>query len=395
MMKTRKLNRLIAIGLLCLVAAACGSRGDIYGGQENLPVAGVSPWGKIDFYGEYELVQPFILEPEPDHELIEPFVMGHEDRWLLFYEDATMHDEGADLVHTRSIIRLAQSGNGFDWEIIDDAVLAPSQDWEEGIVGAPTVIYYDGSFILYYRGGTGNGIGRAVSQDGWTWVKSPDNPILIPDQDWEGGPGGIVTSPSIALEDGTYMLWYGGGLAGYGPLDKLMGKAVGYAESEDGVHFIKRDIYGRDSEADPGSVAPILTAEKDWEGVQEELPDTGAVGMPGVYVDRSGDRSVFRMYYTGHRIGDLYSDNASIGYAGSFDGIEFVRADDLLNPVVTEKFALTLPGISELLDYDEYAGAAFQPSNGQYLMVFTQADALDQLSYGLKGISMAACPPLE
>lgn len=66
------------------------------------------------------------------------------------------------------------------------------------------------------------------------WIKPEDNPILSPTEEWEGKD---VLEPTVLFEDGIFKMWYTGGLPA----------ALGYATSEDGIHWIKHEsnpIYG-------------------------------------------------------------------------------------------------------------------------------------------------------
>lgn len=388
---------LFALGILAIIAltGACGSLGDIFGGQDNLPVSGVWPWGKIDYYNEYELTQPFILLSDENTEYIEPFLMETNNGYRIYFEIADFEEENGIVKHVRSQVFLAESKNSVDWEIANEGnpVLAADVDWENGFVGAPTVAVNNGRHVMLYGGNRGAGIGRATSDDGITWAKEETNPVISPDQKWEGGEFGSVISPSIVIDKGITHVWYGGGQAGHGAIDLLMGQSIGYARSENGLDFVKMDSVGRTSLSQPGRVEPVLNPKKKWEGNIPKEALTGAVGMPGVFLDDKSDRPVFRMYYSGNRIGDMYSDNVSIGYAGSFDGIEFVRADDRFSPIVTEIFVLTLSGISDMLAYDEFSASVIRNGENSYLMAFSQVDSLNWLSYGLKGIALASCPP--
>lgn len=389
---TYALFLVLALGCVC---ASCGSLGDIFGGQDNLPVSGVTPWAKIDRFAEFELIQPFALTSDDKTEFLEPSLLRTEGLYRMYFEVARFDEGTGGLAHTQSAVYLAESPDGLDWKVVNDEqpVLEADRTWEDGYVGAPCVIRVDDGYVMYFGGGRGAGIGRADSPDGIVWTKHEANPVLVPDQDWEGGTLGRVLSPGAVFYEGIVHLWYAGGVSGYGLLDQLQGRAIGYARSDDGVVFEKTDADLRTATSHAGRVRPVLEPAKDWEGRLSEGDGSGAVGMPGVLLDTRAEQVVFRLYYSGNRIGGMYEDNVSIGYAGSFDGLEFVRADDLLNPVVTETFALTVDGVSDLLDYDEFSASVIRDRADRYLMAFAQIDALNWLSYGLKGIGLASCPP--
>jgi predicted GH43/DUF377 family glycosyl hydrolase len=77
----------------------------------------------------------------------------------------------------------------------------------------PTVIQVDGVFLMWY-GSYSNAnrqttaLGFAVSEDGLTWRKHPNNPVLSPDPNrpWESH---YVTSESVVrMPDGSFRMWY-------------------------------------------------------------------------------------------------------------------------------------------------------------------------------------------
>lgn len=73
-------------------------------------------------------------------------------------------------------------------------ILTNDTPWEGAVVEAPTMIYREGYYYLFYSGNTfdieqyGIGVARSTSPTG-TFVKSPANPILASDETFDG-PGG-------------------------------------------------------------------------------------------------------------------------------------------------------------------------------------------------------------
>jgi hypothetical protein len=167
---------------------------------------------------------------------------------------------------------------------------------------------------LYYTGNSGigeglssfPGLGLAISSDGKTWEKHPENPILKPtgrpgNPDRYGIAGGSVLK--VILPKGeTEWRWYYTACPSLGPdLFLNQQKICCYAVSSDAIHWERR--------------GPVLfrNPERDYENV------AGA----GPVVKQEPDRS-FRMWYS--MIGTRWGAY-SIGYAESDDGIRWHRGD--------------------------------------------------------------------
>lgn len=54
--------------------------------------------------------------------------------------------------------------------------------WERGRVNAPSVLSAGGTYLMFYEGGQGEGIGLATSKDGLSFEKYRDDPVLTGDQ---------------------------------------------------------------------------------------------------------------------------------------------------------------------------------------------------------------------
>ncbi len=99
----------------------------------------------------------------------------------------------------------------------------PANDWENAIVYAPS-LYHDGSqFIMFYVGINSTTaldatrIGMATSHDCVTWTRSADNPVMdVPVVGSWDEHGSFV--PSVIFKDGTWMLYY---LSGANPNEQI------------------------------------------------------------------------------------------------------------------------------------------------------------------------------
>jgi len=357
------MNRRRFVILLLLAAAgfilgACGTSEDIFGSLNGIPNAGVSPWRKVDLDPETDLIQPYVLFGDNHTVLTEPCYLIVDGRHYLFYE-------AFDALAERRVIYLAAGDSWLTLETINDGlpVLEADRIWEAGSVGAPAVLHRDDRFLMWYAGGEGAGLGLARSDDGLTWRKNEDNPVLTPEQTWEGGEAGIVAAPSVVHHDGKYRMYYSAGRAGGPALQARAGRAIGYATSPDGIVWEKYEDN------------PVLVADQPWEGWEENDDSAGWVSSPSLLIEHPAERDVYRLYYTGNLTGDPLATNASIGYAGSYDGVEWTKASVKVNPVLSELFSLTLPGLSEYLLYSEFAPSVLN-QEGVYRMVFGQFEPL-------------------
>lgn len=110
-----------------------------------------------------------------------------------------------------------------------------------------------------------------------------------------------INRPSVLKKDGRYLMWYTGQVKP-GAAD---GKSwIGYAHSEDGLHWHRRET-------------PVLSFDHAWE--------KNAVMCPHVLWDETAGQ--FRMWYSG---GEQYEPDA-IGYAHSADGIHWTKHEG--NPI--------------------------------------------------------------
>ncbi len=166
-------------------------------------------------------------------------------------------------------------------------VLSASEAWEEGIVSSPHVTADPaGGLVMFYEGGvTMPSIGRAVSSDGVTWEKHPD-PVLVG-----------ASSPSIAFVEREPWLFV------TRPNEIGIWRAV---DTGSGFSF------------DPAAVVvPRPEAPKAF--------DRGAVSEPFVLADPTLADGVTRVHLWFTGTDDEDPPASSIGYAASFDGIDWPR----------------------------------------------------------------------
>jgi predicted GH43/DUF377 family glycosyl hydrolase len=177
-------------------------------------------------------------------------------------------------------IGLAESVDGTTWMRVADTVLMPTPNgWDGALVAPGTVLKENGIYTMYYTGqnpaGTGHAIGVAQSQDGqhWTKIKKilPDvqnivqtgvvkvnnlyylyyhtapsyalhlatsadgmnwqtyagNPVLTPNQPWEGN---ALAYGSVIYENNIFTMLY---------VNTASSQSFGMATSTDGIHWSK------------------------------------------------------------------------------------------------------------------------------------------------------------
>ncbi|MBM3239118.1 T9SS type A sorting domain-containing protein [Candidatus Poribacteria bacterium] len=111
-------------------------------------------------------------------------------------------------------IGYATSGDGLVWNkhpsnpVLD---LGENGSWDAMGVSSPTVLYDDVGYRMWYVGYDGSKmrIGYATSGDGLVWNKHPSNPVVD-----LGGSGSWdangVSAPTVVFKNGTYRMWYTG-----------------------------------------------------------------------------------------------------------------------------------------------------------------------------------------
>lgn len=112
-------------------------------------------------------------------------------------------------------IGYAESEDGITWEkFADNPVLEPDKNnrWEQHKVCACHVLKHDGWYYMFYIGHMHEEraqVGMARSRDGITgWEKHPQNPIIAPDAGtWDGL---SVYKPYVLWDGEKWVMWYNG-----------------------------------------------------------------------------------------------------------------------------------------------------------------------------------------
>lgn len=204
-------------------------------------------------------------------------------------------------------IGLATSRDGLTWSKYEGnpVVKVGARDaWDDGTVIAPSVIFYDGLFRMWYRGihgyppGRQESIGLATSPDGIHWTKYAANPVLTAGPAvWESK--GLM-SASVQVAAGVYKMWY------VGQGGDAATARIGYATSTNGVDWTKYD----------GNPVVDVGPQGSWEDYRVLYPSV-------LFHD-----GMYEMWYTGSTL----PLSNQVGHALSADGVEWTKSS--LNPVL-------------------------------------------------------------
>lgn len=195
---------------------------------------------------------------------------------------------------TRKAIGYTESRDGIHWKEPKEVLsVTEGSVWEADEVNRPSVIFYNGHYMMWYSGQMKpyledgrSVIGLAVSTDGIHWEKR-SMPVMEPDQEWELQ---AVMCPHVLYDEeaSLFKMWYAAG-CNHEP------DAIGYAESRDGICWKKC----------PDN--PILCADPKNHWEQHKVVAPCVIKEDGW----------FYMFYVGH----LHEERAQVGLARSRDGI--------------------------------------------------------------------------
>jgi len=129
-------------------------------------------------------------------------------------------------------IALVESLDGISWSRPVIVLRPRNTGWEDQI-NRPVVIKCNGLYYMWYTGQTESQsfVGRAVSPDGISWTRDMKTPVISPDLPWEVS---AVMCPHVIYDESEeiYKMWYSAG-------EQFEPMAIGYASSDDGIHWRK------------------------------------------------------------------------------------------------------------------------------------------------------------
>jgi len=387
--------------------AACGflgEKGKEPRGDTDLPTSGVGKFEKQDFYCDAEFIQPFLLE-EPTGSLwsvSEPWLLADGGSIRLWFE-RRVNIGSASEIHTAVLA----VGAGTDCRDVNASIVPPVQQVlldpdPARPVGAPTVLKMGGAYHLWFEVGNGEAIGYARTDRcapgdcaSWDLVTAL---ALEPNQAWENG---SIGSPSVVFFNGLYRMWYDGDRNG----QRSIGHAWSY-DGQDWTKSDASGAEGAAVGGAGGGVLPVLRAtQANWEFWYPDPASprhVGRVGTPGVIVFQSPLRTLLLMYYAGNLQGALVPPprypssiglDASIGIAASEDGLNWQKAPSFsqpdvianeINPIMAEKLPVSIDPdrpegsvnvFNPLFIVSEASPAVLEIVPNQFfLMVWHQAD---------------------
>lgn len=236
----------------------------------------------------WEKVPYPVLGNKQDGIFYDPFVRWLDDRFVMYVSNRT----------NNCIVR-CESFDGITWsKPIPVLHGTGNHDWRERVNRA-SVVYKDGIWYMWYTGmsASESKIGMAFSEDGINFNSDNNEPILIPEMDFEKK---SVMNPCVIWdeEDKIFKMWYAAG-------EKFEPDVLCYATSKDGK---KWDKYENN---------PVFTHGN-------HIYDQAKVGGCDIIKTNGG----YIQFYIGYE----NIDNARICAAFSKDGINWERYRN--NPIL-------------------------------------------------------------
>lgn len=150
----------------------------------------------------------------------------------------------------KASVAVSESIDGYAWSKPHICIgpRATKEGWEDDL-NRPAVLYKDGVYHMWYTGqfrpGEADGTSHlfyAVSEDGLTFRRVQNTPVLVPEREWEKV---AVMCPDVLWdeEEQLYKMWFSGG-------EQYEPNAIGYATSKNGINWqknIKNPIFHADA----------------------------------------------------------------------------------------------------------------------------------------------------
>lgn len=290
------------LGLFILAISSCK--------QDNSPVP-----LKFKAYENNPVLSPGEAGSWDELFLWTPQIVFDENKFCLFYLGGN--------VSGRMAVGFATSEDGFHFtKFAGNPVLSPDNSGFDAFTVGPGMIVKDDSlWQMYFNAqelvsfAPGRHIGRASSKllEG-PWTKD-EHPVLTSGDAGEWDAGFIIPSTVLKLENGSFIMFYSGGLD-IALFDDFF---IGMATSKDGTTWKK---YNNPETNDHpyASSDPVLASGKDGEW------DGAFVWMANVTKTKEG----FSMYYSASAVNSR-KEIKNMGHASSADGIHWKKYRN--NPV--------------------------------------------------------------
>lgn len=345
---------------LCIIAllSAC-PQGEVSVAAPELSSTQLDPMYRLSFHRQNQLKTSEGGNLAAHDVFSDPSVLFENGKYRMWFTAANKpHTDSQEMG-----ISYAESDDGVTWTPRLDSgsgepelLLKPTAGgWDAGGVETPHVLKAaDGRYLMYYSGdvppaGSHSwGIGLAVSDDGFTWSKVGEGPIMDGRGDWEGpffeGSGknrkrvGGVAEPSVVYDSEAqlYRMWY----SALGHKNEKIAFRIGYATSTDGVQWEKHQD-------------PVFEPAADGAWDDAVVSHTNVVFHPvqGYHMFYFGTSA--ENYRRGEENGAAMM-TGSIGHAFSRDGVTWERdANPVLSVVPDSWEAWTVGGPSSVIQDDE------------------------------------------
>jgi len=298
----------IISGLIFLILAQVGCRQDTtttppkFTGYKNNPVLSPGEPGSWD-----------------DLSVSVPQIIWHENVFYLFYMGYG--------TSVRMAVGLATSNDGvYFTKFAGNPVLAPDDKGFDAFTTGPgRVLIDDSMWVMYYNGqelagfSPGKSVGRATASVPTGPWKRNETPVLSSGSKGEWDAGFIIPCSVLKLNDGSYRMYFLGGIE----ITAWKDFYIGLATSGDGIKWKKYN--------DPAtSQHPFADSDPVLKNGNKGSWDEAYIWIADVTNSPEG----FRTYYTGAG-SKAYDEEIAIGYAESKDGIRWEKYPR--NPVYRAK----------------------------------------------------------
>lgn len=230
-------------------------------------------------------------------------VVGGKDKGI-YFDPYVREEDGIFKMYVsfrnEGTIVKCESKNGIKWNDPVTVLCGSGKNNWENQVNRPCVVHIGNIYYMWYTGQDDlhSMIGLATSEDGETYQKYCENPVLIPTEKYEQQ---SVMNPCVIWDekDKLFKMWYSAG-------QKYEPDVLCYAESKDGIRWNK---YKNNPVFKPG---------------KEEYDKAKIGGCEVLKIN-----NIYTMFYIGYQ----NIDNARICEAESEDGIVWKRKN--INPILS------------------------------------------------------------
>jgi predicted GH43/DUF377 family glycosyl hydrolase len=171
---------------------------------------------------------PWTVQPEP---ILEPGDEGSFDAGGLSWPSVVRTDDGYAMYYTArqeptgpGAIAMATSADGATWTKAAEPVLQAEVDWEDGSLDRPRAAVTPDGLVMVYSGADLTDRGVATSNDGVTWERDGDLPVITQE---DFPVSGRCWDASLLFRDGVlhYILEIGSGTASGGGTELYLASA--------------------------------------------------------------------------------------------------------------------------------------------------------------------------